>query len=168
MSICTCDPVDDGSGCRHHWYCGLDPKEIQVSNADAQREFIERLDRWLDENVSAAYQAQPLAQDWARVGKVIEELGEAIQALIGCTGQNPRKGHTNNLEDMLDEVADTIITGYLAIQHFTKDIDRTEQVVDGRWAYRMQKMHLPSEPHSDPRDEGVAAVAGDHSGMRGR
>jgi hypothetical protein len=109
------------------------------------KDFIERLDRWLDDNVAAPYQSQPLAQDWARVAKVIEELGEAIQALIGCTGQNPRKGHTHNMGNVLDELSDTIVTGYLAIQHFTKDIDKTMKVVDDRWAYRMLKARMPGE-----------------------
>lgn len=103
---------------------------------------IERLDVWLDANVSEAYKAQPLAQDWARITKVAEELGEAIQAFIGYTGQNPRKGFQGSKTDMLNEMADVIITGQLCIQHFTKDARSTEFIINNRWAYRMQKAGL--------------------------
>ncbi len=80
------------------------------------------MDSWLDGNVSAAYKDQPLAQDWARVAKVAEELGEAIQVLISITRQNPRKqdqGYTT--EDLVTELADTALTAMYAIQHFRKD-----------------------------------------------
>jgi NTP pyrophosphatase (non-canonical NTP hydrolase) len=106
-------------------------------------DFIVRLDKWLDDNVSSQYQHQPLAQDWARVSKVAEEVGEAIQALIGTTGQNPRKGVTHQFSDVVEELADVIITGYLAIQHFSKNIDATMSIVNSRWEYRMRKAVLP-------------------------
>lgn len=105
-------------------------------------EGIDKFDQWLDDNVADEYKEQPLAQDWARVSKVIEELGETIQCLIGMTGQNPRKGVVNTLDDMLDEMADTIITGILCIQHYTKDEDETQAVILDRWAYRKQKIGL--------------------------
>ena len=104
---------------------------------------IELLDRWLDQNVAEPYREQPLAQDWSRVAKVIEELGESIAALIGYTGQNPRKGVTDTEEHMLDEIADTLIACVLAIQHFTKDTARTTAIVDNRWQYRLTKAKLP-------------------------
>ena len=110
--------------------------DIEVTEA------IRRLDVWLDAEVAESYRNQPLAQDWARVGKVIEELGEAITDLIGYTGQNPRKGVTSTQEAMFDELADTIITGYLAIQHFTKDAGLTVKIVNERWQYRVRKSGL--------------------------
>jgi hypothetical protein len=94
-------------------------------------ETIEKADEWLDHDVGKAYQNAPLAQDWARVGKIIEELGEAINALILWTGQNPRKGYKLSAElDMLDELADTAITAILAIQHYTKDVSETKAILD--------------------------------------
>lgn len=98
------------------------------------------LDEWLDENVAQEYKDQPLAQHWARVGKVIEELGETITALIGVTGQNPRKGVTHGWDDVVEELADTQITAILAIQHFTKDEEQTRQILEDRWNYRLRKM----------------------------
>jgi hypothetical protein len=90
---------------------------------------IHYVDEWLDAEVSEPYKQQPLAQDWARIGKVIEELGESISALIGATGQNPRKGTTHSQEDVLGEVADSVMTGILAIQHFTKNTSETRRIL---------------------------------------
>jgi NTP pyrophosphatase (non-canonical NTP hydrolase) len=88
------------------------------------------MDLWLDENVSEEYKRQPLAQDWARVGKVIEELGEAIAKLISYTGQNPRKPTLpEDREKMLQELADIALTAVYGIQHYTKDAEETENVL---------------------------------------
>lgn len=84
-------------------------------------EMVELFDKHLDEGVAEAYKEQPLAQDWARVAKVVEEAGEAVQALIAFTGQNPRKGVYGSQDELLDELADTALTAIYAIQHFTKD-----------------------------------------------
>ena len=92
---------------------------------------IHNVDEWLDSDVSPGYQEQPLAQDWARVAKVCEEAGEAIDALIGCTGQNPRKGYYGEPDDLLAELADVAVTGMFAIQHFTKNNARTAEVGHG-------------------------------------
>lgn len=90
---------------------------------------VAAIDAHLDAKVSQAYKDQPLAQDWARVCKAAEEHGEAVDALIGMTGQNPRKGEYGELADLLKELADVMFTGLLAIQHFTKDADETERIV---------------------------------------
>ena len=89
------------------------------------------VDEILDANVSDIYKQQPLAQDWARVAKVIEEAGEAINELILYTGQNPRKGeHPERYARLLMELADATLTPIYAIQHFTKDIEITQAVLD--------------------------------------
>ncbi|SRR5712691_1618791 len=90
---------------------------------------IDIIDKWLDTSVSDHYKIQPLAQDWARISKVGEEVGEAIQAFVGYTGQNPRKGFTNDQEKVLDELADVVFTAILAIQHFTKDANVTRAIL---------------------------------------
>ena len=92
-------------------------------------EVIRCADLWLDGAVSDMYKDQPLAQDWARTAKVAEEVGEAIAALIGWSGQNPRKGVTHELKELLGELADCMVTGVLAIQHFTKDSESTLEIV---------------------------------------
>jgi hypothetical protein len=85
------------------------------------------VDQWIDGLSGKEYQEQPLAQDWARIAKLAEELGETIAELILATGQNPRKPRDPAARDrMLRELADTVMTGVYGIQHFTKDADRTE------------------------------------------
>lgn len=45
-----------------------------------------------------------------RILKLTEEVGEAAEALIGLRGLNARKGVCRTREDLLDELADVIIT----------------------------------------------------------
>lgn len=128
---------------------------------------IRDIDAWLDRAVSGTYQDQPLAQDWARLSKIAEELseallelpedatvqdmrrinditkvlGKAIQDHIGATGQNPRKGtDPNGYVKMLDELADTALTAILAIQHFTKDPQRSRDIIRGRLTRTYMRM----------------------------
>lgn len=51
-----------------------------------------------------------------RILKLAEETGEVAQAWIGYIGQNPRKGCTNSLLDVVDELADAALTALVAIQ----------------------------------------------------
>jgi hypothetical protein len=94
--------------------------------------YITDVDLHLDEQVAQVYKDQPLAQDWGRVSKVGEEFGEAVDALIAYTGQNPRKGVSGHEIDLLNELADVAMTAILAIQHFTKDVNRTKRIVEGK------------------------------------
>lgn len=96
---------------------------------------IEWMDNDLDGQVPEQYKDQPLAQDWARVAKVGEEAGEAIDALIGITGQNPRKGTYGSQSDLLYELADVALTGIYAMQHFTKDGEHTLDLLMERARY---------------------------------
>jgi hypothetical protein len=59
---------------------------------DEALNYLRLVDLRIDRDGAQVYKDQPLAQDWARVAKVCEEAGEAIDALIRMTGQNPRKG----------------------------------------------------------------------------
>jgi hypothetical protein len=95
---------------------------------------VEKIDAWLDSEVGPRYQVQPIGQDWARVAKAGEEVGDAIDALIGITGQNPHKGLYGTQDDLANELADVALTGIFAIQHFTKDTDATRQVIQARLA----------------------------------
>ena len=82
---------------------------------------ITEIDSWLDENVSTEYKDQPLAQHWARVAKAGEEAGEAVDALIAWTGQNPRKERRDEaFDELLDELADVALTAIYGMTHFTK------------------------------------------------
>lgn len=82
---------------------------------------LRQVDEWLDDTVSDAYKAQPMAQDWARISKIGEELGEVIDAWIIHTGQNPRKTQVEMMPEVLAELADVACTAILCMLHFTKD-----------------------------------------------
>jgi NTP pyrophosphatase (non-canonical NTP hydrolase) len=86
---------------------------------------IESITRWLDaSNPPSKYESA------MRILKISEELGEVTQAFVGLTGQNPRKGVTHTLAQVLDELADVVITAACAIQYFTQDIDRTADIIE--------------------------------------
>jgi NTP pyrophosphatase (non-canonical NTP hydrolase) len=122
-------------------------------------DFVSAMDLHLDGNVAAMYQAQPLAQHWGRVAKIGEELGEAIEALIGCTGQNPRKGFSKEWDDLYGELADVVMTAILALQHFTKDADATRQIIEDKSQFIYRRMvdwellHVPAPSSSAPTPE---------------
>lgn len=101
---------------------------------------IERGDAWLDAEVADVYKEQPLAQHWGRVAKIAEECGEVVDALIRSTGQNPRKGVSAMQEDVLRELADVVMTGLLAMQHLTKDVQLTSQYVSDNFAKMINRV----------------------------
>jgi NTP pyrophosphatase (non-canonical NTP hydrolase) len=90
---------------------------------------IERVDAHLDSAASPQYQSQPLAQHWARVTKVCEEAGEVWQEWSRFSGENPRKGECGSMEEVLAELGDTASAAIFAIQHLTKDPDKTWEVI---------------------------------------
>jgi NTP pyrophosphatase (non-canonical NTP hydrolase) len=111
-----------------------------VTMANDFRDSIALIDEWLDGAVAERYQRESLAQDWARVAKVAEEAGEAIEALISWTGQNPRKPQRPEaLDELLEELADVACTGLLAMQHFIKDADVTQERFEQRLARLRQR-----------------------------
>lgn len=102
------------------------------------------MDQWLDDYAGPMYQGidgPNFGQSWARIAKIGEEFGETIQAYIGVTGQNPRKGYEGELSDVFNELADTLITCLLAMQHFTKNEATTKRIIQNRWEYRLTVMH---------------------------
>jgi NTP pyrophosphatase (non-canonical NTP hydrolase) len=50
-----------------------------------------------------------------RILKITEEVGEVAEAFIGVRGLNSRKGVCRSREDLLDEIADVIITAAVAM-----------------------------------------------------
>ncbi|MFF0735108.1 MazG-like family protein [Streptomyces chartreusis] len=72
--------------------------------------------------------------------KLSEEVGEVAQAVIGATGQNPRKGVTHTWEDVQGELCDVVITALVALRTLTPD---TREVFD-RHLERVTKRSLGS------------------------
>lgn len=104
---------------------------------------LARLVAWMDDDLDShvpqQYIDQPLAQDWARVAKVAEEAGEVVDAFIGITGQNPRKGEYGDLHDLADELCDSALTGIYALQHFTKDSELTLRLLLDRANFHQER-----------------------------
>lgn len=72
---------------------------------------------WLESN-------QPLGDREGlllRMLKLSEEVGEVAQAVIGATGQNPRKGVTHTWEDVQSELCDVAITALVALRTLTPE-----------------------------------------------
>lgn len=72
------------------------------------------LSKWIDAGNSHRDSEAIL---WGRIAKISEEAGEAVAALIGMTGQNPRKGVTHQQADVESELFDVAITALAAIVH---------------------------------------------------
>ncbi|MFE9094292.1 MazG-like family protein [Streptomyces sp. NPDC007264] len=80
-------------------------------------ESIARLHAWLD-----AHRTHDGAEGLLlRVLKLSEEVGEVAQAVIGATGQNPRKGTTHRWEDVQSELCDVVITALVVLRTLTPD-----------------------------------------------
>lgn len=84
---------------------------------------IAAITRWLDDH--PAHYGDAL--QW-RVGKIMEELGEAHEAMGAMAGQNPRKltpetrGRT--VEHLAAELSDVIVTACVALFTLTPSADK--------------------------------------------
>ncbi|MFI9049570.1 MazG-like family protein [Streptomyces sp. NPDC053427] len=109
-------------------------------------ETVEELVRWLDrECVLPPEQVRLL-----RILKLSEESGEVAQAVIGATGQNPRKGHTHTWDDVQSELCDVIVTAMVALRTLTPEARRVFDGHLGRVAERAASAPGRSAPPSGP------------------
>ena len=81
-------------------------------------ESIDRLQDWL---VSAQPSRPPQEALLLRMLKLSEEVGEVAEAVIGATGQNPRKGASHTWDDVQSELCDVIITAAVALRGLTPE-----------------------------------------------
>lgn len=58
--------------------------------------------------------------DRRRIDKIGEEFGEVIEALNGMWGENPRKGQTHTVEDVVRELLDVALCALAATAHMTE------------------------------------------------
>ncbi|MEU9475235.1 MazG-like family protein [Streptomyces sp. NPDC048191] len=78
-----------------------------------------------------------------RILKLSEEVGEVAEAVIGATGQNPRKGTTHSWEDVQAELCDVAITALVALRTLTPDAE----AVFGRHLKKVSERQLrPAHP----------------------
>lgn len=74
-------------------------------------ETVDRLVAWLDRGSELPDETKTILQ----ILKITEEAGEVAEALIGVTGQNPRKGYSHTWQDVESELCDVIITAMVAL-----------------------------------------------------
>jgi NTP pyrophosphatase (non-canonical NTP hydrolase) len=68
----------------------------------------------------------------ARLLKLTEEIGEVAEAYIGIQGLNKRKGICKTPDDLLDELADVIITAAVAMSGVAGDADQARSHFERR------------------------------------
>lgn len=73
-----------------------------------------------------------------RILKIGEEYGEAAQAWIGVTAQNPRKGLTHTRADVVAELADVAFTALVAITSLGHDAARALEGCASKVAARIK------------------------------
>ncbi|SEK36116.1 MazG-like family protein [Streptacidiphilus jiangxiensis] len=72
---------------------------------------IAELNHWLTKDSELPPETQKILQ----ILKITEEAGEVAEAVIGATGQNPRKGFSHSWADVEKELCDVIITSMVAL-----------------------------------------------------
>ncbi|CAM5745479.1 hypothetical protein STAFG_0637 [Streptomyces afghaniensis 772] len=95
---------------------------------------VDTLSEWLDTHRPVEGREGVLL----RILKLSEEVGEVSEAVIGATGQNPRKGVTHTWDDVQSELCDVVITALLALRTLTPEA----REVFGRHLERVAKRSL--------------------------
>ncbi|WP_328938699.1 MazG-like family protein [Streptomyces tauricus] len=118
--------------------------ESDASADDDLWESVEHLQDWL-----ARTQPERPAQETLllRMLKLSEEVGEVAEAVIGATGQNPRKGVSHTWDDVRSELCDVIITAAVALRTLTPE---------AREVFTTHLTHVTTrtrQGHEDPRTQ---------------
>lgn len=90
-----------------------EPPIMSSTQQDASDQLV-ALSEWIDEGNA---HRDTEAVTWGRLAKIQEEAGEVIEAFIGYTGQNPRKGITHDMGHVRKELLDVAVTALGAIEH---------------------------------------------------
>ncbi|MFD8546725.1 MazG-like family protein [Streptomyces sp. NPDC059649] len=98
-------------------------------------ETVDHLVRWLD----GESPLPPEQERLLRILKLSEEAGEVAQAVIGATGQNPRKGHSHTWDDVHSELCDVIVTAMVALRTLTPEARQVFEGHLGRVAARVPR-----------------------------
>lgn len=93
----------------------MDAVHIPTHRATLQ---IVALSKWVD-GAEVNRRKDPEALTWHRVTKVAEEAGEAVGAMVGFSGGNPRKGQSHTRDDVIEECLDTAVAALGAVEHLT-------------------------------------------------
>jgi excisionase family DNA binding protein len=93
-----------------------------------------------------------------RLLKITEEVGEAVEALLGMQGRNPRKP-SRTRDDLLDELSDVIIAAAIAMAGVAGDVSQARDHLERRLAAVCQRagLGLPAQHDGQVDGTGVAA-----------
>lgn len=88
-------------------------------------ENVQAISVWMD--TSESYKGlDPEAHMWRRCMKITEEAGEVFEALAGALGENPRKGKTHEMTDVVEELLDVALAALAAVEHLTGNVALSE------------------------------------------
>ena len=102
-------------------------------------EILRDISIWLDK---ANAHRDPEAATWGRVAKVAEEVGEVIDAMIGMTAQNPRKGLYSDVNHVVEELLDVALTALAAVEHLTGNEAEALPLLAAHTLARAQRVNL--------------------------
>ncbi|MFI2409774.1 MazG-like family protein [Streptomyces sp. NPDC018947] len=94
--------------------------------------------------------------------KLSEEVGEVAEAVIGATGQNPRKGLSHTWDDVEAELCDVAITAMVALRMLTPEarevFDRHLARVAARSPSKVSEVPAPGVTGVDGRSADAGPV----------
>jgi len=96
----------------------------------AAQEALTFISNWVDDSYRENGVTDEEAIDWRRFAKAGEEFGEATAAFYGWIGENPRKGVTHGLNDVIEELLDVATAALGAVEHFTSEGHTLELLED--------------------------------------
>jgi len=110
-------------------------------------EHIASLSDYFDADLRDIKGASPDYVLYARTAKLMEECGEVMEAVIGYTGDNPRKGVNRSLYDVTAELCDVVLTALCALHSIIGDQSMVAEAVNQRIAFVYYRMF--SERNTD-------------------
>ena len=108
---------------------------------------IASLSDYFDAHLIDIKGASPEYVLYARTAKLMEECGEVMEAVIGYTGDNPRKGVYATTHDITSELCDVVLTALCALHSITGDQSMVAGKVNQRIAFVYDRMF--SERNTD-------------------
>lgn len=104
---------------------------------------IAALSRWIDGSPGYT-DLDPELHARRRIDKLMEEVGEVGQALGGWVGENPRKGVTHSLDDVLAELLDVAVTALGAWESLTENTGQSLSALDDKMDGLLKRVGIPN------------------------
>jgi hypothetical protein len=105
---------------------------------------VAEVSAWIDRHNTAMTPTEHL---WSRVGKIGEEAGEVVAAMLGMLGENPRKGVTHSRGDVEAELLDVACCALAAVEHLYGNDGSSV----GRLANKIDAVHARMLAHQADR-----------------